>query len=60
MYKKYTHITVDEEIKIRREAAYSGIKGGAEIVLNDLEKQRKRAGQAPVKQPSRFTHWRDQ
>lgn len=59
MYKKYTHITADEETKIRREAAYSGIKGGAEIVLDNLEKSRKEAGRPPVKQPTRFTHWRE-
>jgi hypothetical protein len=44
MTKRYTHISREEEERIREDAAYGGIKDGGESVLRQIQREREQGG----------------
>ena len=57
-YKRYPNISFEEEQKIRRNAEYSGMKGGADIVLRQIQREREQAAAAPTRHDDRLNRWR--
>jgi len=61
-YKRYPNISFEEEQKIRRDAEYSGMKGGAEIVLQQIQREREQIAAARAPAPThyddRLNRWR--
>lgn len=43
-YRRYPNITQTEEARIRRDAAYGGLKDGGEAVLRQMQREREQGG----------------
>lgn len=43
-HRRYPNITPDEEARIRRDAAYSGLRDGGEAVLRQMQREREQGG----------------
>ena len=43
-HRRYPNITPQEEARIRRDAAYGGLKDGGEAVLRQMQREREQGG----------------
>lgn len=43
-HRRYQYITPQEEARIRRDAAYGGLKDGGEAVLRQMQREREQGG----------------
>lgn len=43
-YRRYPNVTAEEEARIRKDAAYGGLKDGGEALLRQLQREREQGG----------------